>query len=839
VLGSTTTYRSAVGKQAIAEGSDYAIARGESSHAEGVASYAYGMATHVEGGTTGVNIKFSGSNGTYTAASTVDMKYLYSPIWSTSGVGYISAIDGNTITTTPSIGSLTSANVIIRGNTAIGNYAHAEGCNTVAKGIGSHSEGNNTIASGTGSHVEGDSIEAFGTSSHAEGTNFTESVTLTGSDTTYTLSTSNTIKPYYLHSLITYANKQARITAINYTNKTITVDKTIGDLSAKTATCNAGCAYGGYSHTEGAGVNTHGTSSHSEGQQTITQGNYSHAEGYITRTVGMCSHAEGSYTSTIGHYSHAEGGSQKYEQKQINLTGSDTTYTANSTLDAWIVGQIIEYNNISTTISSINLDNNIVYVSSTLGELNSASCTIWTSTNACGKYAHAEGNYTSAYGNASHAEGTYCTTLAYYSHAEGYRTIAFEQNSHAEGVQTKTKGSSSHAEGYETQTYGSASHAEGYETQTYGYYSHAEGSNSDARGNYAHAEGLYAIAYGQYTHAEGGYPVGSSPYVFTGSGTTYTASSSSNFLDYYLVGHKIALENDDSVQAVITAIDVTNRTITVSTSLGTLDSANCKVFNNTLAYGVYSHAEGRGTHTVGEAAHSEGASTVAKGATSHAEGYGTVSSADSSHAEGYTTKASAQGSHAEGLGTNANGTYSHAEGRSTIAKGEAAHAEGNFSIASGRYQHASGQYNVEDLTNTYAEIVGIGTTESSRKNGRTLDWSGNEQLAGSLTLGLGTTNQTTVTAAQLKQLIAMIGASDTFVVSSNGTSITSHKAEAILDAYYDGKYILIKKNNIIKGQLTGVEDGSTIYFTFRLFNDDSETYTSTSEGAYPTFIEPV
>ena len=62
---------------------------------------------------------------------------------------------------------------------------------------------------------------------------------------------------------------------------------------------------------------------------------------------------------------------------------------------------------------------------------------------------------------------------------------------------------------------------------------------------------------------------------------------------------------------------------------------------------------------------------------------------------------------------------------------------------------------------TYVEIVGNGTmsgTTESRSNARTLDWSGNEALAGSLTLGKGTADEVTVTAAQLKQLIAMLSA---------------------------------------------------------------------------------
>jgi hypothetical protein len=40
----------------------------------------------------------------------------------------------------------------------------------------------------------------------------------------------------------------------------------------------------------------------------------------------------------------------------------------------------------------------------------------------------------------------------------------------------------------------------------------------------------------------------------------------------------------------------------------------------------------------------------------------------------------------------------------------------------------------------YVEIVGNGTADNARSNARTLDWSGNEVLAGSLTVGSAPTS---------------------------------------------------------------------------------------------------
>ena len=94
----------------------------------------------------------------------------------------------------------------------------------------------------------------------------------------------------------------------------------------------------------------------------------------------------------------------------------------------------------------------------------------------------------------------------------------------------------------------------------------------------------------------------------------------------------------------------------------------------------------------------------------------------------------------EGHLTYASGNYSHAEGDTTSADGESAHAEGRNTIAKNRAQHVFGEYNNSDPSSaavtargTYVEIVGNGTSLSERSNARTLDWNGNEVLAGQST----------------------------------------------------------------------------------------------------------
>ena len=86
------------------------------------------------------------------------------------------------------------------------------------------------------------------------------------------------------------------------------------------------------------------------------------------------------------------------------------------------------------------------------------------------------------------------------------------------------------------------------------------------------------------------------------------------------------------------------------------------------------------------------------------------------------------------LGDNneASGQYSFAEGKDTTASGNYSHSEGFNTKASSENQHVQGKYNIEDATNTYAHIVGNGTSDTARSNAHTLDWSGNGWYAGKL-----------------------------------------------------------------------------------------------------------
>lgn len=118
-------------------------------------------------------------------------------------------------------------------------------------------------------------------------------------------------------------------------------------------------------------------------------------------------------------------------------------------------------------------------------------------------------------------------------------------------------------------------------------------------------------------------------------------------------------------------------------------------------------------------------------------GISTTASANGAVATGVSTTASGRASHAEGQLTTAEGQVAHAEGYGTTASGDYSHAEGFGTKASGDHQHVFGKYNVEDANDTYLEIAGNGTGDNARSNARTLDWNGNEALAGDLTVNKG------------------------------------------------------------------------------------------------------
>jgi len=128
---------------------------------------------------------------------------------------------------------------------ATGDYAVAEGFNTLASGEAAHAEGGATIASGLGAHAEGNSSTASGDNSHAEGFNTTAS----GTDS--------------------HAEGSGSV------------------------------ASGSASHAEGLGTIASGNfGSHAEGSSTQALGDSCHAQGIGSIAEGLASHAGGNESRT-------------------------------------------------------------------------------------------------------------------------------------------------------------------------------------------------------------------------------------------------------------------------------------------------------------------------------------------------------------------------------------------------------------------------------------------------------------------------------------------------------------------------------------------------------------
>ena len=135
-------------------------------------------------------------------------------------------------------------------------------------------------------------------------------------------------------------------------------------------------------------------------------------------------------------------------------------------------------------------------------------------------------------------------------------------------------------------------------------------------------------------------------------------------------------------------------------------------YDNNVAEGEYSHAEGYGTIALGKASHAEGAVTYTLTEGVEELNTRTVTINDVSYAISGPF-AYGEGSHAEGTVTFAHGNYSHAEGYGAVASGRASHAEGEDTTASGYYSHAEGSYTTASGRVSHAEGASTSKPPSS------------------------------------------------------------------------------------------------------------------------------
>ena len=169
-------------------------------------------------------------------------------------------------------------------NTASGNYSHAEGQNTVARGEATHAEGYRTQAINNYSHAEGKSTYAFGTGTHTEG---------------YNLS---------YDGLTTYKAQGSGSHIEGYCQGSVISDGVGSHIEGYTDTQVSRRCYGKGAHIEGCNSTTNdGTdAAHVEGYYTIADAAYHHIEGKYNLQDGdaMYQHIAGNGTSSNRSNSH-------------------------------------------------------------------------------------------------------------------------------------------------------------------------------------------------------------------------------------------------------------------------------------------------------------------------------------------------------------------------------------------------------------------------------------------------------------------------------------------------------------------------------------------------------
>ena len=511
---------------------------------------------------------------------------------------------------------------------------------------------------------------------------------------------------------------------------------------------NNNIASGQYSIAEGYGTQALGNYSHTEGYGTVADDAYAHAEGYCTNASTSYTHAEGNQTTVTGISAHAEGQETFASNIAAHAEGNATTAS----------GEGAHSEGAGTLAST------------------AYSHAEGAGTTASGPWSHAEGNNTIASSYSSHAEGCNSTASGIYSHAQGYGTLVSAQQAHAEGINTTASGNYSHAEGYQTLTKsGNGGHAQGHASTAQGNYSHSEGQYTKAQGDYSHVEGLQTLAKFQSQHVFGEYNIVDPStnnagnhrgnYIeIVGNGNevnSIVTKSNARTLDWS--GNEVLAGKLTVGAAPVNDMDVATKKYVDDNSGGgasyqniadgTCQSVLLGDISGNIASGQYSIAEGLMTTAEGEASHAEGKGSYAQWDYAHAEGLNTTA-ASHGHAEGIQTFANASPSHAEGIATTTTGQGSHTEGYHTEADGDYSHSEGYYTLANFKSQHVFGECNIADPSTVqwnqrgnYIEIVGNGTT-ATRSNARTLDWSGNEVLTGTLTVGADPTNNMEVATKQ-------------------------------------------------------------------------------------------
>ena len=233
----------------------------------------------------------------------------------------------------------------------------------------------------------------------------------------------------------------------------------------------------------------------------------------------------------------------------------------------------------------------------------------------------------------------------------------------------------------------------------------------------------------------------------------------------------------------------------------------------------------------------------ASGDYSHAEGFGTMASGIFSHAEGSDTIASKISSHAEGQNTKAVADYSHAEGYDTSATTKCSHTEGSYTVTSNDNEHAQGKYNVS-TSNVTIDSVGIGTTNSTRKNAEETTIDGKKYI-----LNVGDYDGTNVTSAGVEDVATVISGINSTIINNEKIvaaalndlndrklNVSAIKTDTSLNYEYS-KTSFAKISHVTRSVVNDVTDMSSA--VIKVFKTDDYGHVISSRDATLADIEKV
>ena len=385
-------------------------------------------------------------------------------------------------------------------------------------------------------------------------------------------------------------------------------------------------AEGKYSHAEGTHTWAYGSSSHAEGDTTLAYGKRSHAEGEMNKASNNWAHVEGYQNTANGSASHVEGYLNVSQGEAAHIEGKK-----NNMYGKGEANHIEGATNIITTSSSASLQAHHAE-----GLYNTITATDGDGGN------HIEGRKNEIVANggkgSNHAEGREnhiltSNSVPYAAHVEGYQNFVYGPFGHAEGYgNIANAAEGAHVEGKSNKILGTggANHMEGWANTISGSgdSSHVEGKSNILYGSVAHAEGYQTVSASSYSHSEGEGTFAATKGSHTeGHGDKSTksfklfyAGTGSSYTSNIPHGLGIGtLIRIDNEVRKITSVPTVTNIVTDSKFGGTVSNATVYTQSG-VAYGVYAHSEGYNTLAVGESSHAEGSWTKTANNYEHAQG---------------------------------------------------------------------------------------------------------------------------------------------------------------------------------------------------------------------------